>query len=211
MPQEARWVIKNTKTRTLNNNQSNSNQKGKQLRDFGAAFSDKGFRDFIIRFLSTLIILTLIYEAYLWFTEQQRELDWVTYKVSELSHALATALGVANCEFSCFMDGCRIGVEGRMINVIEGCNGLMLALVYASYIVGSGGVNTSSLVQVIVGIIVVQFFNVLRIGMLVVLQDIGGDAYFYFVKYIFNALIYLSILFLWILKPYVDKALNRQQ
>jgi len=98
-----------------------------------------------------------------------------------------------------------------MINVIEGCNGLMLALVYASYIVGSGGVNTSSLVQVIVGIIVVQFFNVLRIGMLVVLQDIGGDAYFYFVKYIFNALIYLSILFLWILKPYVDKALNRQQ
>ena len=211
MPQEARWVIKNTKTRTLNNNQSNSNQKGKQLRDFGAAFSDKGFRDFIIRFLSTLIILTLIYEAYLWFTEQQRELDWVTYKVSELSHALATALGVANCEFSCFMDGCRIGVEGRMINVIEGCNGLMLALVYASYIVGSGGVNTSSLVQVIVGIIVVQFFNVLRIGMLVVLQDIGGDAYFYFVKYIFNALIYLSILFLWILKPYVDKALNRKQ
>jgi len=195
----------------LNNNQSNSNQKGKQLRDFGAAFSDKGFRDFIIRFLSTLIILTLIYEAYLWFTEQQRELDWVTYKVSELSHALATALGVANCEFSCFMDGCRIGVEGRMINVIEGCNGLMLALVYASYIVGSGGVNTSSLVQVFVGIIVVQFFNVLRIGMLVVLQDIGGDAYFYFVKYIFNALIYLSILFLWILKPYVDKALNRQQ
>lgn len=195
----------------MNNNQSNSNQKGKQLRDFGAAFSDKGFRDFIIRFLSTLIILTLIYEAYLWFTEQQRELDWVTYKVSELSHALATALGVANCEFSCFMDGCRIGVEGRMINVIEGCNGLMLALVYASYIVGSGGVNTSSLVQVIVGIIIVQFFNVLRIGMLVVLQDIGGDAYFYFVKYIFNALIYLSILFLWILKPYVDKALNRQQ
>ena len=195
----------------MNNNQSNSNQKGKQLRDFGAAFSDKGFRDFIIRFLSTLIILTLIYEAYLWFTEQQRELDWVTYKVSELSHALATALGVANCEFSCFMDGCRIGVEGRMINVIEGCNGLMLALVYASYIVGSGGVNTSSLVQVIVGIIVVQFFNVLRIGMLVVLQDIGGDAYFYFVKYIFNALIYLSILFLWILKPYVDKALNRKQ
>jgi len=195
----------------LNNNQSNSNQKGKQLRDFGAAFSDKGFRDFIIRFLSTLIILTLIYEAYLWFTEQQRELDWVTYKVSELSHALATALGVANCEFSCFMDGCRIGVEGRMINVIEGCNGLMLALVYASYIVGSGGVDTSSLVQVIVGIIVVQFFNVLRIGMLVVLQDIGGDAYFYFVKYIFNALIYLSILFLWILKPYVDKALNHKQ
>jgi len=39
------------------------------------ALEDRGFRDFIIRFLSTLIILTLIYEAYLWFTKQQRELD----------------------------------------------------------------------------------------------------------------------------------------
>jgi len=169
------------------------------------AFEDRGFRDFIIRFLSTLIILTIIYEAYLWFTEQQRELDWITYKVSELSHALATALGVANCEFSCFMDGCRIGVEGKMINVLEGCNGLMLALVYASYIVGSGGWKWSSLAQVIVGIIVVQFFNVLRIGMLVVLRDLGGDIYFFFIKYVFNVLIYISILFLWILKPYVDR------
>jgi len=132
-------------------------------------------------------------------------LDWITYKVSELSHALATALGVANCEFSCFMDGCRIGAEGKMINVLEGCNGLMLALVYECYIVGSGGWKWSSLAQVIAGIIVVQFFNVLRIGMLVVLRDLGGDIYFFFIKYVFNVLIYISILFLWILKPYVNR------
>ena len=172
-----------------------------QLRN---SLKDEGFKSFIIRFLCTLFVLTIIYESYLWLTEQQRELDWVTYKVSELSHALATALGVANCEFSCFMDGCRIGVEGKMINVLEGCNGLMLALVYASYIVGSGGFKWSSLVQVIIGIIVVQFFNVFRIGMLVVLRDLGGDAYFFFIKYLFNVIIYVSILFLWILKPHVD-------
>ena len=203
------WDIKSIKTKTLNSNLSNSEKK-KQPWISSAAFSDKGFRDFIIRFLSTLVVLTIIYEAYLWFTEQQRELDWITYKVSELSHALATALGVANCEFSCFMDGCRIGVEGKMINVLEGCNGLMLALVYASYIVSSGGYKWSSLVQVIVGIIVVQFFNVLRIGILVVLRDIGGDAYFFFIKYVFNVLIYISILFLWILKPYVDRAFEKE-
>ena len=197
------WGIRNSKTLKLDNNQAYS--KKMQLRNIGAAFSDKGFRDFIFRFFTTLVVLTIIYESYLWFTEQQRELDWVTYKVSEFSHALATALGVANCEFSCFMDGCRIGVEGKMINVLEGCNGLMLALVYASYIVGSGGWKWSSLVQVCIGIIVVQFFNVLRIGMLVVLRDLGGDIYFFFIKYMFNVLIYLSILFLWILKPYVDR------
>lgn len=175
-----------------------------------AAFKDKSFRNFVLRFLLTLVILTLIYESYLWLTEQKRELDWITYKVSELSHGLATALGVANCEFSCFMDGCRIGVEGKMINVLEGCNGLMLALVYASYIVGAGGFTRSSLLQVIIGIVVVQFFNVFRIGMLVVLRDLGGDAYFYFIKYVFGVFIYLSIVFLWILKPYVDRLLQKQ-
>ena len=74
----------------------------------------------------------------------------------------------------------------------------MLALVYECYIVGSGGWKWSSLAQVIAGIIVVQFFNVLRIGMLVVLRDLGGDIYFFFIKYVFNVLIYISILFLWI-------------
>lgn len=172
------------------------------------AFKDSGFKRFVFRFISCLIILTIIYEFYLWISEQQRELDWVTYKVSELSHALAVALGVANCEFSCFMDGCYIGVEGKMINVLEGCNGLMLALVYSSYIIGVSGWKWQSLVQVIVGIIVIQFFNVFRIGILVVLRDTGGDVYFFFIKYIFNVLIYLAILLLWLLKPYLDKVMH---
>lgn len=168
---------------------------------------DREFIRFIGRFLSCLIVFTIVYEGYLWFTEQQRELDWITYKVSELSHALAVALGVANCEFSCFMDGCYIGVEGKMINVLEGCNGLKLALVYSSYIIGVSGWKWQSVVQVIVGVIVIQFFNVFRIGMLVVLRDIGGDLYFFFIKYVFNVLIYIAILFLWLIKPYIDRAL----
>lgn len=173
-----------------------------------AAFKDSDFRQFVLRCISCLIVLTILYEWYLWSTEQQRKLDWVTYKVSELSHALAVALGIANCEFSCFMDGCYIGVEGKMINVLEGCNGLMLALVYSSYIIGVSGWKWQSLVQVIVGIIVIQFFNVFRVGILVVLGDIGGDVYFFFIKYVFNVLIYLAILLLWLLKPHLDKIMH---
>ena len=84
----------------------------------------------------------------------------------------------------------------------------MLALVYSSYIIGVSGWKWQSLVQVIVGIIVIQFFNVFRIGILVVLRDIGGDVYFFFIKYIFNVLIYLAILLLWLLKPYLDKVMH---
>ena len=95
-----------------------------------------------------------------------------------------------------------------MINVLEGCNGLMLALVYSSYIIGVSGWKWQCLVQIVVGIIVIQFFNVFRIGLLVVLRDIGGDVYFFFIKYGFSVLIYLAVLVLWLLKPYLDKVMR---
>ena len=89
---------------------------------------------FSVRFLGYLTLLWMMYQSYLFWTHAHGELDWVTYKVSELSHALATKLGVANCEFSCFIDGCYVGREGKMVNVLEGCNGLKLAIVYAAYL-----------------------------------------------------------------------------
>ncbi len=169
------------------------------------ALKDKEFVGFLVRFLSCLVVFSIIYEAYLWFTEQQRELDWITYKISELSHMLAVAFGTSNCEFSCFMDGCYIGVEGKMINVLEECNGLKLALVYASYIIGISGWKWQSFIHLTIGFVVIQVFNVFRISLLVVLRDYGGDFYFFFLKYLFGFVIYISIVILWILKPKIDK------
>ena len=97
----------------------------------------KDFFRFSVRFATSLIVLMAVYRLYLWTTAQQEDLDWITYQVSSLSHGLAVLLGVANCEFSCFMDGCRIGVEGKIINVLEGCNGIKLGFVYEAYLIGS--------------------------------------------------------------------------
>ena len=149
------------------------------------------------------------YRFYLWSTAQQEDLEWITYQVSFLSHKLALFLGVANCAFSCFMDGCRIGVEGKMINVLEGCNGIKLGFVYIAYLIGVNHNYKSTFIQAVLGIITIQFFNVFRIGMLVVLRDLGGDAYFFFIKYIFGVFIYVSIIALWLLKPAIDKRLDK--
>lgn len=169
----------------------------------------KDFFRFSVRFATSLIVLMGVYRLYLWTTAQQEDLDWITYQVSSLSHGLAVLLGVANCEFSCFMDGCRIGVEGKMINVLEGCNGIKLGFVYVAYLIGVSSSVRSTIIQAVVGIVMIQFFNVFRIGMLVVLRDIGGDAYFFFIKYIFGVFIYLSIITLWILKPKIDAVLEK--
>ena len=168
-----------------------------------------GYVRFAIRFSAALLVLLVIYKTYLWFTEQNEDLDWITYQVSFLSHKFAVALGIADCEFSCFMDGCRIGVEGKMINVLEGCNGIKLAFVYIAYLVGVNENTRSTIIQSIVGLILIQLFNVFRIGMLVMLMYHGGEVYFFFIKYIFGVFIYGSIIVLWLIKPLIDKSLQR--
>ena len=167
-----------------------------------------GFLRFAIRFSIALLVLLTVYKFYLWFTEQKEDLDWITYQVSFLSHRFALALGIADCEFSCFMDGCRIGVEGKMINVLEGCNGIKLAFVYIAYLIGVNENNRSTIIQSLIGLVLIQLFNVFRIGMLVMLIYHGGDMYFFFIKYIFGVFIYGSIIVLWLLKPVVDRYLN---
>ena len=126
-------------------------------------------------------------------------------QAGRLSHETARFLGVADCEWSCFLDGCYVGREGRMVNILEGCNGLRLAIVYAAYVIGIGGWTWRSLLQAFIGLFVVQLFNVVRIGSLVALRDHGGDTYFFFIKYVFGLFIYGSIVVLWMLKPRIDR------
>ena len=166
------------------------------------------FLAFMVRFLVTFFVLSFIYSLYLVLVERQGDLDMVTYWVSRGSHELAVWLGVADCEWSCFYDGCFVGRPGKMVNILEGCNGLRLAIVYAAYVVGIGGWNWRSLLQALVGLVVVQFFNVIRIGSLIALRDLGGDVYFFFIKYVFGVFIYGSVIVLWILKPRIDRWLG---
>jgi exosortase family protein XrtF len=160
---------------------------------------------FLARFVGTYLVLILLYNIYLRYTEYTHTLDWVTYSVSEFSFYLAKSLGVADCTFSCFIEGCYVGREGKLIHVVEGCNGFKLAIAYAAFIVGYSGFNFRTLIQVIIGLAIIQGFNVLRIGILIVLRDLGGDVYFYFVKYLFGSIIYAAIITLWSLQPYFNR------
>ena len=75
---------------------------------------------------------------------------------------------------------------------------------------GIGGWNTRSLLQMAIGLVVVQCFNIIRIGSLIALRDYGGDLYFYFIKYVFGVWIYGSIILLWLLKPKMDQWLGKK-
>jgi exosortase/archaeosortase family protein len=96
-----------------------------------------------------------------------------------------------------------------MVNVLEGCNGLKLAIVYAAYLLAVNGFTNKLVPQLILGMITIQLVNVIRIGVLVALRDMGGDTYFFFIKHVFGISIYLSIIVLWLMNPVIEKLMNR--
>ena len=172
--------------------------------------SERAFIAFSLRFLGTYAILVFAYFLYLKYTSYTHSLDWVTYSISECSYYLAKALGVGDCTFSCFIEGCYVGREGKLIHVVEGCNGFKLAIAYAAFIVGFSGISWRTFIQVLLGLLIIQGFNILRIGVLVALRDLGGDVYFYFIKYLFGSVIYAAIITLWSLQPYFERYLYRR-
>src|SRR6056300_1680794 len=159
--------------------------------------SERAFLAFSLRFLGTYAILVFAYFLYLKYTTYTHSLDWVTYSISECSYYLAKAFGVGDCTFSCFIEGCYVGREGKLIHVVEGCNGFKLAIAYAAFIVGFSGISWRTLLQVLLGV-------------LVALRDLGGDVYFYFIKYLFGSVIYAAIITLWSLQPYFERYLYRR-
>ena len=169
---------------------------------------EKEFVKFLYRFTLTYCILLGLYQLYLSYTVYNQSLDWITYSVSEFSFYIAQSLGATQCTFSCFIEGCYVGQEDKLIHVAEGCNGLSLSIAYSAFIVGFSNLNWKTLLQILFGLIIIQGFNVLRIGILIVLRDFGGDAYFYFIKYLFGIIIYGSIFTLWSLQPQFNKWLS---
>jgi exosortase family protein XrtF len=172
---------------------------------------NRTFLVFVFRFVLSFILMRAAYEIYLHYTAKVGSLDMVTYGVSYSTHTVARWFGVANCEFSCFMDGCAVGVPGNGVNIIEGCNGLNLAIVYAAYIFGVDGATWRAFAHMVFGFFVIQAFNVARIAALIVLLEQGGNFYFFFIKNIFFTIIYGAIVVLWLLKPWIDRWLFFQK
>ena len=166
--------------------------------------ANKEFVGFVIRFTLSFFVLSSIYKIYLNYSSEIDQLDSITYFISRGSFEAARILGVADCEWSCFYGGCFIGSESGRVNVISGCNGLILIILYIAYIIGFSGFSLSTLLHSIIGAFVITLFNITRIGLLILYVQSNSFEYFMHIKTVFTLFLYLSIIALWLLKPRID-------
>lgn len=152
---------------------------------------------FLLIFLSVYFVLNLLYG--LWIESLGTRPDFATHWVSAQSANLMSALGYdAMAEQN--PDGPTIRMlsgDRVILNVFEGCNGLNVVIVFMAFILAFGGPVRKMSWFIPLGILAIHLCNLGRIMLLYFLSYSSSNYFHYFHKYLFTAVIYGAVFFLW--------------
>lgn len=84
-----------------------------------------------------------------------------------------------------------------VLYVFEGCNGVNVAVVFIAFLFAYGGPLKWFAVFLPLGLFLIHFFNLLRIGLLYHLAVNNSTQFYYYHKYFFTAILYLVVFALW--------------
>jgi exosortase family protein XrtF len=85
-----------------------------------------------------------------------------------------------------------------VVSVFEGCNGLNIMIIFVAFLFAFGPVSKRIFTFSLVGILLIHFFNLLRIAGLYLIVLYIPDFLYFTHKYLFTAFIYLVVLILWL-------------
>lgn len=86
-----------------------------------------------------------------------------------------------------------------VVSVFEGCNSMNVMIVFVAFIAAYTGTWKKTLWFGLSGIVVIYAFNLFRVGMLFFIAKYYPNNLYFFHKYLFTALLYVLVFFLWYL------------
>lgn len=90
--------------------------------------------------------------------------------------------------------------DSYAISVEEGCNGVNIMILFVAFVVAFGGKLVNMLIFIPAGLVFIHLSNIARLILLSLLNvEWGGQAFHFFHKYGFTAVIYFSVFLLWYL------------
>ncbi len=122
---------------------------------------------------------------------------WVTAQTSNIQNAFG---GQSSIKINDGIKSISMRYNGEgVVNVFEGCNGVNVMIVFVAFIIAYGGSIKRMLWFLPVGLLVIHFFNLLRIILLYVTAQHHNQYFYYIHKYFFTAALYIVVVGLWIL------------
>lgn len=166
---------------------------------------------FLGRFLGCYLVLSVCYGLYIrpYDAAVPSVLDPYTRVVGEQVLFVAESLGYAT--ETVFDDHLNYGggqevtydsffLNGRYaISLEEGCNGISVMVLFVSFLVGFGGKWKDLVWFIPLGLVLLHLANLFRLFLLMYLNtEVGAQAFHFFHKYGFTAVIYAGVFALWI-------------
>jgi exosortase family protein XrtF len=153
---------------------------------------------FLVKFLGFYLVGSLLYGFYV--NAYDPRPDPVTHWVTEQT---ATALRHTGHDVDVIDHPSKATTAIRfnkrsIVSVYEGCNGINIVIIFAGFLIAFGPWKKSLLLASLVGVVIIHIFNIIRIaGLFLITVYKPGWSYFTH-KYLFTAVIYAVVFFLWI-------------
>ena len=87
--------------------------------------------------------------------------------------------------------------DKTILSVFEGCNGLNVMIVFASFVVAFGGKTRSIFLFILSGVVLLHLANLIRLILLYQTAVNKPAWFYYFHKYLFTAILYVVAFGLW--------------
>lgn len=167
---------------------------------------------FLVKFFAIYIGFSILYGFYIkgYDTAEPSQTDPITHFISYNCTNSSRLMGYTptivmddhhNRDYEEELTYDSIWMDGvYAISIEEGCNGINIMLLFIAFVIAFGGNLIKMLIFIPAGILFIHIANIGRLMALSLINvEFGGQAFHFFHKYLFTAVIYLAVLFLWYL------------
>ena len=157
---------------------------------------------FLGRFVGTYLLLTLVYNGYLWISKGGAFVpDLVTHLVAKQSEQIINQFGyIAAVAPSADQPMLMLFVNGSYIaRVIEGCNALSIIILFIAFIVAFNQGLKRTFLYILAGSVLIYVVNLIRIAVLAIALYNYPDQEPLLHDVIFPGIIYGMVFLLWMI------------
>lgn len=152
---------------------------------------------FLAKFLGVYLAGNIVYGVYVesYGEEPDAVTRWVTAQTSWVLNRTGYGTSFDDAE-----DAPRIALKEAgdvVLYVFEGCNGINVMIVFIAFLFAFGGPAKAMALFLPLGLLVIHFFNLLRISFLFYLSVTSSTQFYYYHKYFFTATLYFIVFGLW--------------
>ena len=157
---------------------------------------------FALKAVGLFILWYGFYE--LWLLPNGRLDHWVALRVIDGSALMVKVLG-----FDVWIQERVVGIVGNSgILMVDGCTGISAIGLFLGFIWSFPGQNKFRLLFSIFGIAVIYIVNILRIGTLILMQELAPQFFDFTHDYSTTVIFYIIIFFLWMLWVRISEGLE---